>query len=87
VVLNDKVSHDALIAAIEEVDPLIRSARLFDIYRPAKPTPEIGEGERSMAVRLELLDDQATLSDERIEPVVAAVVERLKTRFGARLRA
>jgi phenylalanyl-tRNA synthetase beta chain len=85
-VVSDKVSHEALVAEIEAVDPLIRSARLFDIYRPAKPTPEIGEGERSMAVRLELLDDQATLSDERIEPVVAAVVERLETRFAARLR-
>lgn len=86
VVLSDKVSHEVLVASIREVDPLIRSAQLFDIYRPAKPTPDIGEGERSMAVRLELLDEHATLSDERIEPVMTAVVERLKTRFGARLR-
>ena len=86
VVLNEAVSHEALIAEIENVDPLIRSARLFDIYKPAKPTPEIGVGERSLAVRLELLDDHATLTDDRIEPVIAAVVERLKTRFSARLR-
>ncbi|MEW6704518.1 MAG: phenylalanine--tRNA ligase subunit beta [Pseudomonadota bacterium] len=85
-VVSEKVSHEALVAAIEDVDPLIRSVRLFDIYKPAKPTADIGEGERSMAVRIELLDDQATLSDERIEPVIGATVERLKTRFGARLR-
>jgi len=86
VVVSEKVSHEALIQAIEGVDPLIRSARLFDIYKPAQPTAEIGAGERSMAVRLELLDDQATLSDERIEPVITATVECLKNRFGARLR-
>jgi phenylalanyl-tRNA synthetase beta subunit len=33
-----------------------------------------------------LLDDEVTLTDERIEPVIAAVIERMKTRFGARLR-
>jgi phenylalanyl-tRNA synthetase beta chain len=86
VVVSEAVTHEALITSIEEVDPLIRSAQLFDIYKPAKPTPEIAEGERSLAVRLELLDDEVTLTDERIEPVIAAVIERMKTRFGARLR-
>jgi phenylalanyl-tRNA synthetase beta chain len=86
IVVNDQVSHQALIAAIEGADALIRSAQLFDIYRPAQPTADIGAGERSMAVRLELLDDQATLTDERIEPVIAAVVRRLGSEFGARLR-
>jgi phenylalanyl-tRNA synthetase beta chain len=39
-----------------------------------------------MAVRLELLDDEATLTDERIEQTVAAVVQALVQQLGARLR-
>jgi phenylalanyl-tRNA synthetase beta chain len=86
VVVAEAASHDALVGAIRQADPLIRDVTLFDIYRPAKPTPEIGPGEHSMAFRLELLDDQATLTDERIDAVVAVVIDRLKTGFGARLR-
>lgn len=47
----------------------------------------IGAHERSLAVRLELLDDHATLTDERIDAVVAQVLERLQSQLGARLRA
>ena len=39
-----------------------------------------------MAVRLELLDEDATLTDERIDAEVAAVVDALARRLGARLR-
>ena len=48
---------------------------------------EIAAGERSLAVRLELLDEAATLTDERIDAEVARVVETLRSRLGARLRA
>jgi phenylalanyl-tRNA synthetase beta chain len=65
----------------------VRSATLFDIYKPAAAVPGLGAGERSMAVRLELLDAEATLTDERIEGAVAAAVARVQTAFGARLRA
>lgn len=86
VVVRDSVSHDELVAAIQGVDPLVRSVRLFDLYKPAKPSADIGPGERSMAFRVELLDEEATLTDERIEPVLSAVIDCLKNRFEARLR-
>ena len=63
-----------------------KSARLFDIYKPAAASADMAAGERSLAVRLELLDDTTTLTDERIDAVVAAVLDALKTRLGARLR-
>jgi phenylalanyl-tRNA synthetase beta chain len=85
-VVGEQVPHEALVGAISRSDPLVRKVTLFDIYKPAKPTPEIGAGERSMAFRLELLDEQATLTDERVDAVMAGVVERLNTAFGARLR-
>ncbi len=65
----------------------MRSARLFDVYKPSAAVTEIETGERSLAVRLELLDDESTLTDERIEAEVARVIDTLRTRLGARLRA
>jgi phenylalanyl-tRNA synthetase beta chain len=87
IVLGEQVSHDALMKAIA-ADPsgLVRSVTLFDIYKPAQPTPEIGAGEHSRALRIELLDNEATLTDERIDAVVAAAVARLGSAFGAKLR-
>jgi phenylalanyl-tRNA synthetase beta chain len=38
-------------------------------------------------VRLELLDFDNTLTDERIDNAVAAAVARVQAAFGARLRA
>jgi phenylalanyl-tRNA synthetase beta chain len=64
----------------------VRSARLFDIYRPAAPSAEIATGERSLAVRLELLDDEITLTDDRIDSTVATVLKALNERLGVRLR-
>ena len=64
----------------------MRSARLFDIYRPALDTADMKPGERSLAVRLELLDNENTLTDERIEATVAEVLATLQARLGVRLR-
>jgi phenylalanyl-tRNA synthetase beta chain len=40
-----------------------------------------------MAVRLELRDDNATLTDERIDAAMQQAIERATARLGARLRA
>jgi phenylalanyl-tRNA synthetase beta chain len=86
-VVRDEVAHDQLIAALAQDDSgLVRSVSLFDVYRPAQPGTDIGAGEHSMALRLELLDDQANLTDERIDAAVAAAVQRACAAFGARLR-
>ena len=86
-VVNDRVTHDALLAALR-ADPLglVRSATLFDIYKPAAPVAGVAPDERSLAIRLELLDDQATLTDERIDAAVKAAVQRAAQACGARLR-
>ena len=46
----------------------------------------MSEGERSLAVRLELLDDGATLTDERVDAVVKNLIATLQQRLGVRLR-
>ncbi len=86
-IVGEQVTHAALMEAVDHgPSRLVRSARLFDVYRPSKPGGGFGPGERSVALRLELLDEDATLTDERIDAEVAAVIETLGRRLGARLR-
>jgi phenylalanyl-tRNA synthetase beta chain len=86
-VLGEHVAHDALVACLRD-DPagLVRSASLFDIYKPATPPAGWAPGERSLAVRLELLDADTTLTEDRIDAAVAAAVARVAASLGGRLR-
>ncbi len=86
-VVPESARHDALISALR-ADPagLVRSATLFDVYKPVAPGADMAAGERSLAVRLELLDTAATLTEERIDAAVAAAVARAAQTQGARLR-
>lgn len=86
-VVAEGIAHDVLMAAlVADPDGLVRSAMLFDVYKPTQPVAGIGPDERSLAVRLELLDFANTLTDERIDNAVAAAVGRVQAAFGARLR-
>jgi phenylalanyl-tRNA synthetase beta chain len=87
-VVRDDVAHDALMAQLRQ-DPLglVRNATLYDIYKPVAPVAGLQPGERSVTVRLELRDEDSTLTDERIEAAMAAAVARAGLAFGARLRA
>ncbi len=87
VVARRDVSYAALMEAIEGgAEGLVRSATLFDIYEPKAPVTGMAEGERSLAVRLELRDDSRTLTDEHIERAVASVLAQLDARLGVHLR-
>jgi phenylalanyl-tRNA synthetase beta chain len=90
-VVREGVAHDALVATLR-ADPtgLIREATLFDVWKPAKPDRagvNLADDERSLAIRLELLSVDHTLTDDRIEAAVRAAVARAAAAFGARLRA
>ncbi|MEO6409904.1 MAG: phenylalanine--tRNA ligase subunit beta [Burkholderiaceae bacterium] len=89
VIAPDAVSHDSVMACIGagRGETIVRSAHLFDVYRPAAPVRDMSEGERSLAVSLELLDDHTTLTDERVDGVVKNLIATLQERLGVRLRA
>ncbi len=77
----EAVGHDALIETLRSTpNPLLRSVQLFDVYKP--PTG----GERSMAVHIELRDDNANLTEDRIEAALAQILEHVQARLGVRLR-
>ena len=87
-VVREDISHDALVAAaMDDTSGLLRSVRLFDVYRPKTAGAGIAVNERSLALRLELLDEHTTLTDERIEAALAATLRRLAERVQARVRA
>ena len=90
VIVNEQVSHAQLMHAIYSAPTqgLLRNAVLFDIYRPkAELVGGLAVGEKSLAVRLTLLSDEATLTDAQIEAVMAAVMAQLTQHLAARLRA
>ena len=91
VVVADDVTHAALMAAIwaAPTSGLLRDAQLFDVYRPKLAKDAVatdGAADRSLAVRLTLNSDEATLSEEQIESTVRAIVEQLTANVGARQR-
>jgi phenylalanyl-tRNA synthetase beta chain len=91
VLVQESVTHAALMAAIWAAPSggLLRDATLFDVYRPkASGAPVVGAplGEKSLAVRLTLNSDDATLTDDRIDHAVRSIVEQLTASIGARQR-
>jgi len=89
IVVNESVTHDAVMGAIHSAGgEWLRDAVLFDVYRPKKGAAagSLSADEKSLAVRLVLNRDDATLTEDQIEATVAAVLAALQQRTGARLR-
>ena len=91
VIVRDDIGHAALLQAVlaAPVGGLLHDAILFDVYRPRVQGGSPGgmaEGEKSLAVRLTLNSDEATLTEEQIDTAVQAVISELGARLGARLR-
>ena len=93
VLVGEQVTHAALMATIwsAPTQGLLRDATLFDVYRP-KPQAEASTvvpthpAEKSLAVRLTLNSDDATLTEQQIDTAVQAVVAQLSASLGARQR-
>ncbi|HWP01223.1 MAG TPA: phenylalanine--tRNA ligase subunit beta [Methylococcus sp.] len=82
-VVDHAVPAAALLAAVAETGgALVRDVVLFDVYRGAGVEPE----KKSVALGVVLQDARETLTDSRVEAVIEAIVERLTTEFGAKLR-
>jgi phenylalanyl-tRNA synthetase beta chain len=91
VVVGDEVTHAALMASIwaAPTQNLLRYAKLFDVYRPKHAKDAViteGANDRSLAVRLALNSDEATLTEAQIESAVKAVVDQLVQDLNARQR-
>ncbi|HET6790642.1 MAG TPA: phenylalanine--tRNA ligase subunit beta [Actinomycetota bacterium] len=78
------VSAGALQAVLDDAgEALLDRSTLFDVFEGGA----IPEGRKSLAFALEFRAPDRTLTDEEVEPVVAAIVDRVRSELGAELRA
>ena len=87
VVVPDDDAHSAavLAAAVREAaGPLLQRVEPFDVYADPK---RLGAGRKSLAFSLELRAPDRSLTGEEADAVIAAVVEHLRAKLGAELRA
>ncbi len=67
------------LTAAVRAEGLVRAAAVFDEYRG----PQVGEGKKSLALRIVLQSDETTLTDEAAEAALGRIVAALRERFGA----
>jgi phenylalanyl-tRNA synthetase beta chain len=84
VVVDEDIEVASLVdAARQAAGDLLREARVFDIYRGE----QTGPGRKSVAIHLAFQSPERTLTDEEAAELRGAIVDRLRDRFGAELRA
>jgi phenylalanyl-tRNA synthetase beta chain len=84
VAVDEDVEVGALVdAAHEAAGPVLREARVFDVYRGE----QVGEGRKSVAIHLSFQSPERTLTDEDAAELREKIVAALAERFGADLRA
>jgi phenylalanyl-tRNA synthetase beta chain len=84
VAVDEDVEVGALVdAARDAAGPVLREARVFDVYRGE----QVGEGRKSVAIHLSFQSPERTLTDEDAAPLREKIVAALAERFGAELRA
>lgn len=93
IVVKEAVTHAAVVDAIRAPgNPWLRDVLLFDVYRPKKHAGGQGgagalaEDEKSLALRLVLNRDDATLTEEDIEATVKGALTSVEQRLAGRLR-
>lgn len=83
IVVDEDVQAEDLLAAVRDAGGvLLTESKIFDVYSGDR----IDSGRKSVAFGLILQDSSRTLTDEEADGVVAAVVARLVSGFGARMR-
>jgi phenylalanyl-tRNA synthetase beta chain len=84
VTVDEDVEVGALVdAAHAAAGPLLREARVFDVYRGE----QVGEGRKSVAIHLSFQSPERTLTDEEAAELRRAIIDALRQQFDAELRA
>jgi phenylalanyl-tRNA synthetase beta chain len=82
-VVGEDVEVGALVdAAHEAAGPILREARVFDVYRGA----QLGVDRKSVAIHLAFQSPERTLTEEEATTVRDRIVTALAKRFDAELR-
>ena len=95
VVVKEAVTHAQVMEAVQHgvQGGILRSATLFDVFRPKKlkageeaAPGSLAQDEKSLAVRLTLGSDTASLTDAEIDAAMQGAIAALTERVAARLR-
>jgi phenylalanyl-tRNA synthetase beta chain len=79
----DGVTSEQVLAAIEETGkPELKRVQLFDLYRGAN----LAAGFRSLAYRMQFLNEERTLTDQEVAQKLSQIVENLKSRYSIAIR-
>lgn len=82
-VVPETTLASAVVATVREMGgELLEAVEVFDRYQG----PQVPEGKVSLGLRLRYRDPQKTLSDEDVEPVHRAIVDRTQEAYGAAVR-
>ena len=81
-VLPPNVSVQSLVELVRSSDPFVRSVSVFDLFE----RPQGDNGERSVALSLEIADYSGTLQDERISDILSKVGSNAESKLGAVIR-
>jgi phenylalanyl-tRNA synthetase beta chain len=83
VVPDEHLAADVVAEARRAGGELLRDVAVFDVYRDRA---QLGEGRRSLALRLTFQADDRTLTDEEVAPLRTSIIDELGARFDAVLR-
>ncbi len=72
VVMPQEITHDQVIGMVRSGHPLVRSAVLFDLY---KPEHQEASFHRNLAVRIELHDETQPLTEDRIDAAIERIID------------
>lgn len=93
VIVPRSVTHDQMMAAVAPVRQagVLRDVFVFDLFAPKQATAGMSDDEMSVALRLEMRDDAAPMTDQAIDGLTHAVLVALTESaanggVGARLR-
>jgi len=81
--VNEDIAADSVMGAVSKgAGKMMTQARIFDVYQ-GKGVPE---GQKSIAVAVEWVPTDKTLTDEDIESLMTAVVDQVTAKTGGTLR-
>ncbi|GAB5409099.1 MAG: phenylalanine--tRNA ligase subunit beta [Balneolaceae bacterium] len=83
VIVEAGITAGDLITSIKsKAGKMLQSIEIFDVFEGKS----LGEGNKSIAFRLQFLDPNKTLNIKEVEPIINRVVKTLEKQFSAKLR-
>jgi len=80
--VDEKITAGSLAGCVKKQSLLIRQVLVFDVYQG----PGVEAGQKSVALGLVLQDDAETLTDARVDSLIAQVLASVAQEFNAKLR-